>query len=257
MTEGLEFSCPPADPKQARRASRLSSLGGCHTDPCRNGCILPCPMQGPPHASHPVVVTSPPQPSDGSLPQPRMCPSCVPQAKQPRIKFPEVHGPPASPKPLQPSLPLQIPQPHRPFTLTPKPSTASRERPKPESYPPTPFHCPTMQLENHGQLLDNCCHLPARLHPPQPPSFQTSSSRLTHAQDPFLPHLPYPHSFYASFWANMGELNFSSCFLGLSFQPQVSADLEFIRDHPQKVCWSLLHTRAGHSSDTKPAPSPC
>lgn len=100
--------------------------------------------------------------------------------------------PPGSPRPLQPSLPLQIP----PAILTPKPS---RMCPKHKPSPPTAFQCPAMQLETHGQLLGNCCHLPAQLHPPRPPSFQTSSNLLIHAQDPFLPHPPILSPFLPCF----------------------------------------------------------
>lgn len=99
----------------------------------------------------------------------------MPQAKQLRIKFPEVHGPPGSPKPLQPNLPLQ---PHRPFTLTPKRSRVSRECPKHKSYPPTPFYCPATQLENHGQVPDNCRTIAGQLLPPPSPSPSTMATLL-------------------------------------------------------------------------------
>lgn len=102
------------------------------------------------------------------------------------------------------SSPCRSPRPHRPFTLTPKPSMASNSAQNTNLIHPP--HSTTQQY--HWRAVDNCWTIaatsqPNTIHHSHPPSrhnpgpFPSSSSR-------FIPF--YPHSFHASFWANIERI---------------------------------------------------
>lgn len=165
----------------------------------------------------------------------------------------------------QPQPPLTDPPSHTSHSLSPQSQAGLQGSAQNTSL----IHLPHFTNQQcNRRTTDNCCHPPAHLHPPRPSSFQASRAPshlgraclLMHCSPScaFLPHPPTLSPFLLHFILGKHGRIATSSSRGLASpsQPQVSAELEFIRDHPQWVCWSLLHPLAGHGSDIKHDPAP-
>ena len=120
-----------------------------------------------------------PQPNDESLPQPSMCRSCLPQAKQPRVIDQVPHSPqtiwvlqttPASCsiQPTSPSLLLQIPPATQVIHSHPKAKQGFKRVPKTQVLSTYPIS-PTSNATGEPQIIV-ATHQPTSIHHGHPPS---------------------------------------------------------------------------------------